>query len=391
MTDSRASNVALDSSPSNNESAALPTKAVRVLHVINGEHYAGAERVQDLLAACLPKHGFDVGFACVKPERFAELRQSQASPLYDTPMHGKFDLRPARAIAKLVRREDYELIHAHTARTAMIGALAARSAGVPFVYHVHSPTSRNSTHRWADWLSTFVERRSLRRASRLIAVSESLAGEMTRQGFSPERIAVVHNGVPSLYEVPFRRTPTGAWMLGTVALFRPRKGLEVLLDALRILRQENYPVRVKAIGAFETSDYERTIREQANRLGLEESIEWTGFTSDVNSELLTLDLFVLPSLFGEGLPMVILEAMAAGVPVIAAAVEGVPEAIRDGKDGLLTIPGDADDLARAIAELIDNRADWQMLRGNAMTRQSELFSDQSMARGVAQVYRRVLE
>jgi glycosyltransferase involved in cell wall biosynthesis len=305
-------------------------------------------------------------------------------------MHSKFDLRPARTIAQVVRREGYELIHAHTARTAMVGALAARMAGVPLVYHVHSPTSRNTMHRWADWLSTIVERHSLRRASRLITVSESLAGEMTRQGFSPDRIAVVHNGVPSLYEVPFRRAPTSTWTLGTVALFRPRKGLELLLEALAILRRKNYAVGLKAVGAFETPDYEHAVHQQAFRLGLRESIEWTGFTSDVTSELLTLDLFVLPSLFGEGLPMVVLEAMAAGVPVVASAVEGVPEAIRDRQDGLLAIPGDADDLAQAITDVIDGRADWRVLRDSAVRRQKELFSDQSMARGVAQVYRSVL-
>jgi glycosyltransferase involved in cell wall biosynthesis len=367
------------------------SKIVGVLHVINGEHYAGAERVQDLLAGCLPKFGFEVGFVCVKLERFANLRQSQEAPLYDIRMRGKFDLWPARKIARIVRREGYQLIHGHTARTAMVGALASRLAGVPFVYHVHSPTSRNSNRRLADRFSALVERLSLRKAARLIAVSESLAEEMIRQGISSKRISVVHNGVPMLYEVPFRTTPRGQWILGTVALFRPRKGLEVLLDALATLRGRGYPIRMKAIGAFETPEYERAIRDQVERLGLQENIEWTGFSSDVTSELLTLDLFVLPSLFGEGLPMVVLEAMATGVPVVASAVEGVPEAIRNEQDGLLTIPGDADDLARKIAAVIDGQEDWQSLRFSALQRQGELFSDESMARGVAEVYRSVLE
>ncbi len=365
-------------------------QTIGVLHVINGEHYAGAERVQDLLAACLPRFGFEAGFACVKLERFADLRQSRAAPLYNTRMRGKFDLRPARRIARIVRSEGYRLIHAHTVRTAMVGALAARLAGVPLVYHVHSPAARNSTRRWADRFSAAVERFSLRSAARLIAVSESLAGEMVRRGIPGERITVVHNGVPALYEVPFRRTPRGQWTLGTVALFRPRKGLEVLLDAFAILRRQKYSLRLKAVGAFETSEYERTIRARVERLGLQETIDWTGFTGDVTSELLTLDLFVLPSLFGEGLPMVVLEAMAAGVPVVAAAVEGVPEAVRNGQDGLLTIPGDAGDLARTVAAVIEGRYDWQLLRANALERQGRFFSEESMARGVAEVYRGVL-
>jgi glycosyltransferase involved in cell wall biosynthesis len=375
--------------PAENHSATAE-KTVSVLHVINGEHYAGAERVQDLLACTLPKFGFEAGFACVKLNQFAEVRQSQETPIYDLRMAGKFDLRPARHIARIVKREGYRLIHGHTARTAMIGSLAARMAGTPFVYHVHSPTLRNTTRRWSDRVNATVERFSLRSAARLIAVSNSLASEMVRQGVSPEKIRVVPNGVPSLYELPFRKTPCGEWTLGTVALFRPRKGLEVLLDALAILRRHGYPVRLKAVGSFESADYERAIREHAERLWLREVIEFTGFTNDVTSELLNLDLFVLPSLFGEGLPMVVLEAMAAGVPVVASAVEGVPEAIRNREDGLLTLPGDPNDLARTIAEVLDGKVDWQLLRQNAIKRQGDQFSDVSMARGVAEVYRSVL-
>jgi glycosyltransferase involved in cell wall biosynthesis len=391
MTEYISENIDSDQLPVKYDCVSPMSKTIGVLHVINGEHYAGAERVQDLLAGSLPRFGFEVGFACVKLERFADLRQSRSVPLYPTRMRGKFDLWPARQIARIVHREGYRLIHGHTPRTAMIGALAARLAGVPFVYHVHSPTSRNSTRQWSDRFSAIIERLSLRRAARLIAVSNSLAEEMICQGIPSERIRIVHNGVPSLYEVPFRQTPRGQWTLGTVALFRPRKGLEVLLDALAILRGRGVPLRLKAVGTFETLEYERTIRAQVERLGLQEMIEWTGFTSDVTSELLSLDLFVLPSLFGEGLPMVVLEAMAAGVPVVASAVEGVPEAIRNGQDGLLTIPGDADDLARTIAKVIDGQADWQSMRFNALKRQGHYFSDESMAHGVAEVYRSVLQ
>jgi glycosyltransferase involved in cell wall biosynthesis len=370
---------------------ATASKTVGVLHVINGEHYAGAERVQDLLAGSLPQFGFEVGFACVKLDRFDKLRHTKDVPLFNTRMRNKIDLRPASTIAKIVRREGYKLIHGHTARTAMVGALAARMAGVPFVYHVHSPTARNSTRRWSDRLSALVERLSLRGAARMIAVSQSLAEEMIRRNIPSSKIRVVHNGVPSLAEMPARPAPCGEWTLGTVALFRPRKGLEILLDALAILRRQNYPVRLKAVGTFESPEYERTILAHAERSGASRCIEWTGFRSDVNAVLRTFDLFALPSLFGEGLPMVVLEAMAAGVPVVASAVEGVPEAIGDGVEGLLTTPGDANDLAGTIAAVIDGRYDWESLRQHAIKRQAEYFSDESMARGVAEVYRSVLK
>jgi glycosyltransferase involved in cell wall biosynthesis len=263
-------------------------------------------------------------------------------------------------------------------------------AGVPAVHHLHSPTTADSTHRMRNWLNAAAERLSLARVSAVIAVSESLGRYARRIGIAPARIFVTPNGVPPRGPLAARPTPAGTWTLGCVALFRPRKGLEVLLEALARLRAAGRQVRLQAVGTFETPDYEIQIRTLADRLGLAGLIDWRGFSSDVNRELEQMDLFVLPSLFGEGLPMVILEAMAAGTPVIGTRVEGVPEAIRDGIDGLIAAPGDADDLARAIGSVLNGEADWQSLRTSAHARQAERFSDRSMAAGVARVYRRVL-
>jgi glycosyltransferase involved in cell wall biosynthesis len=365
-------------------------KTTRVLHVINGEHYAGAERVQDLLAQGLPRCGFEVGFACLKPGEFPTQRRYAAAPLYSTPMRHRADFHAVRRIAEIVRSEDYRLIHAHTVRAGMIARWAAQRAGVPWVYHVHSPAVRNTTRRWLNYANAWMERFSLRSASRLIAVSESLRRQMIRQGFDPERITVVPNGVPPLYEIPSRSKPRGVWTLGTMALFRPRKGIEVLLDALTLLRYRGYALRLRAVGKFESPEYERKIHAQAELRGLADGITWTGFTGDVVSELAQMDLFILPSLCGEGMPMVVLEAMAAGVPLVATAVEGVPEVLRDGQDGLLVPPGNAYALAQSIASVIDGGVDWPQLRANALERQKTNFSDRSMTEAVAAVYRRVL-
>jgi len=224
----------------------------------------------------------------------------------------------------------------------------------------------------------------------VIAVSRSLAGYAAAQGVPRARIHVVPNGVPVIGPLTDRLAPRRPWTLGTVALFRPRKGLEVLLDAMARLRREGVDVRLRAIGEFETEEYQRKISEQVEQLGIGEFITWTGFTKNVSAELERLDLFVLPSLFGEGLPMVVLEAMAAGVPVVGTKVEGVPEAIRDGIDGVLAEPGDSQDLARAIGSFVGGEVVWSSCRQHAHSRQAAMFSDVSMARGVADVYREVL-
>jgi len=305
-------------------------------------------------------------------------------------MRGRFDLRPALRLARIVRREGYRLVHAHTPRALLIAGLASWLTGVPLVYHVHSPASRDSTHRWRNRMNTAVERLFLRLASALITVSHSLREHVVAQGYPPESIAVVANGVPSRNPRPRRHPGQQGWTLGTVALFRPRKGVEVLLEALALLRAQGLNVRLRAVGGFETLRYECEVQHLAERLGLTDAICWTGFTQDVDRELAQMDVLVLPSLFGEGLPMVVLEAMSAGVPVVATRVEGVPEAIDDGRSGLLVAPGDPADLARALAAVIHGDVDWSGLQKSALEAHGRRFSHRSMSEGVARVYRQVL-
>ncbi len=372
------------------ESASAETKSVAILHVINGEHYAGAERVQDLLASRLRDFGYRVGCACLKPGKFAEMRQTQDAPLTDIPMRSRWDVTAVWKLVKLIRRDGYQAVHAHTPRSAFLGRLAAAFTRVPFVYHVHSPTSRDSTRPMQNFINTWIERLSLLGVSQMVTVSQSLQQHMQKQGYSVEKLTVVPNGVPAPQKVIERAVPEGTWTLGTVALMRPRKGTEVLLQAVSILRKQGHDVQVRAVGPFETVEYEQALKSEAEALKITDAIVWTGFTKEVNAELDQMDLFVLPSLFGEGLPMVVLEAMAAGVPVVGTLVEGVPEAIRDGIDGVLAEPGDAEDLACQIARVMTGKLSWCRLRENALERHAERFSARSMAKGVAAVYDWVL-
>ncbi|MEO8493630.1 MAG: glycosyltransferase [Planctomycetota bacterium] len=374
-----------------NVAAAVAKAAVRVMHVINGEHYSGAERVQDLLGQHLPTFGYEAAFACVKPGRFAERRQDQHSPVFEFPMASRFDLSVARKLSRLIRKERYSLVHAHTPRSAFVGRVAAWLANVPMVYHVHSPTSQDTTHGWRNRLNASMERASLYKTAGLITVSHSLGRHMRLQGHLPESIFVVPNGVPSSTRRRGAVRPSGTWHIGSVALFRPRKGLEVLLDAIALMKQRGVSVRLRAVGPFETPGYEADIHRQVERLGLRDDIDWVGFTQDVAHELTQMDLFVLPSLFGEGLPMVVLEAMAAGVPVVGTRVEGVPEAIDDGVNGVIAAPGNAEDLARSMLRIVERKLDWCTLRERAIKTHAENFSAERMAQGVAAVYSRVLK
>jgi len=372
-----------------------PAIDLRVLHLVNGEHFSGAERVQSHLGRCLPKLGVAADFACVKPGKFANVLTEQAGAwgkAYELPMANRFDVRVARRVRDLVRQAGYELLHAHTPRTAMIAALASRLTGLPWVYHVHSPAAYDSTRKWINRINAVIEQQSLRGCSHLITVSESLRCHCVAAGIDDRKITVVHNGVPAICP-PRQSTPTpgGPWTIGMVALIRPRKGIEIVLDALAKLEQLGHDVVLRCIGPFETPEYQTQVQQQIDSLGISPRVQQVGFTNDVPAALAQLDALVLPSLFGEGLPMVVLEAMAAGLPVIATRVEGTPEAITDRVEGLLANPRDAASLAQCIAALVSGQHDWTEMSRAAKHRHAVDFSDEAMARGTADVYRHLLQ
>ena len=366
-------------------------RLVSSLHLINGEHFSGAERVQQLLGKRLPDFGVSAHFACLKPGKFPDLCGLEDDQVHSVGMKSRFDLNIVRRIAELVEETYADVLHAHTPRTAMIASFVAKRCKVPWVYHVHSPTARDSTRAIINRINDWVEAYSLRNSDHIITVSKSLRREMLSRGHSRRKITAVANGVAEQPPIdPTERLSQRHWKLGMVALVRPRKGIEVLLEAIARLQGGPNPITLEVIGGFETTEYEASIHALIHRLQLEGVVNLRGFTKDVPAVMRTLDAMVLPSLFGEGMPMVILEALACGVPVIATRVEGTPEVIRHGQEGLLSRPQDPESLSQAIQVFVSDRIAWCKMSRSAVQRHREGFSDLKMAERTARVYRKLL-
>jgi glycosyltransferase involved in cell wall biosynthesis len=214
---------------------------------------------------------------------------------------------------------------------------------------------------------------------------------MLRLGVPRQRLAAVPNGVPAIEPIDTsKRLHQPHWHIGMIALMRPRKGVEIALQAMKQLKARGAPITLELIGGFETEDYQQQLLKQVEQLDLHDCVSWSGFTSDVPAAIRKLDAMLLPSLFGEGMPMVVLEALAAAVPVIATSVEGTPEVVRDRIEGYLAHPGDATSLAEKIACLVSDRRRWAEMSRQAVTRHRSTFSDQRMAERVAKVYSKLL-
>jgi glycosyltransferase involved in cell wall biosynthesis len=367
------------------------SKNLSVLHLINGEHFSGAERVQQLLGKRLPECGISIDFACLKPGKFLQMSDLPPDSIFSVHMKGRLDRDVANRVGNLVKAGDYDLLHAHTPRSAMIASRVARKLSIPWIYHVHSPTVRDSSRSLLNRVNDLVERWSLRNCSKIITVSRSLRRELLIRGIERTRLACIPNGVPLLPPIDaLARLQQTHWKLGMIALFRPRKGLEVLLEALSKWPSTAPRVELEIIGGFETEAYQREILRLVDLYRLQSMVSFTGFTKDVAGRLSNLDAMVLPSLFGEGMPMVVLEALSAAVPVIATRVEGTPEVVRDGIEGCLAEPRDPVSLCDALRRFTNDRKKWITMSSNALARHRDRYSDLQMATATSAVYRRLL-
>lgn len=287
------------------------------------------------------------------------------------------DVGAFRRMLRFIRENRIDLIHAHLAYTATWAALASRITGVPSVATLHVAPPSQGVGRLRDRLMRFALRRW---SSAVIAVSDAL-----RQQYGDERFVVAHNGIDvdrfagSREESRERIArefgiPRDAKIVTTVSVLREGKGVEVLLRAF----EQVDDAYLLIIG-------DGPKREEWQGLARNDRIRWAGFRRDVDALLPGCDLFVLAS-FEDAFPTVLLEAMAAGLPVVASRVGGIPEIT----DDVLIPPGDAGALANAMHELLADDERRRAMGAAARVRARERFSTAAWIARLEDIYDRVL-
>lgn len=360
--------------------------ARRLLYVDSGRSFGGAERVTLSLASSFASEGSAVGCA-IDPsaEAFAaELRRRgiEAFPLPEADRLGR-----AGALAACVRRFAPDIVHIQRTwpLSDRYASLAARRGGARRVVATEHV-------RWERCgLRDRAAKMALARLDRtIVAVSDAVRESLVRYWrVDSGRVLLIPNGIDTRrFGAPApiaasRSRPAGrGFRIGTIGRLEEQKGIDVLLDAFAdIAREEPGAELVVAGDGSLRTDLER----RASGLGLAGSVRFAGTIDDVAPLLASLDLFVLASRW-EGLPLTLLEAMAAGVPIVATSVDGSAEAVRSGVDGLLVPPDDPGALARAIlASLHDRAAAIERARA-ARGRASSIYSIERMVADYRRVY-----
>ena len=261
------------------------------------------------------------------------------------PLSRSYRLDQAIELGRSLRRGGADLLVTHTLYVGnQLAGAASRLARIPLVAHNHID-ERYHPRRLVSQLQRVAQR--LVEPTVTIAVSNYLADLLVRNGGDPDRIVVVHNGVRLGEDTP--PPDRDGLRLLCIARLAPVKGQEVLLEALRRVPGD---VRVDFAGADLEQDgaYRRRLEALAAELGVQDRVRFLGHRDDLTDLLRGSGGLVLPS-FAEGLPLVVLEAMAQARAVIATTAGGTPEAAVDGETGILVPPGDPELLAAAIERL----------------------------------------
>lgn len=370
------------------------SRPLRILHLIDSGGLYGAEKVLLALASECRNMGHDpiVGTMVAPRDPGDSLgHAARQRGLRHVAFHMSDGIRIGglREILRFARREAVDIVHTHGYRpNIMLAMVPRRFQPCPIITTLHGWTATRKVGKLPIYEA--LERALLPRLDRVVIVSETMRHRL------PRRIrlsaTLIPNGIeiPSDAKVAHHRIQRGAGE--PPACSRPvvlaagrlsfEKGFDVLLDAIAQLRDEGVTVDVLIAG---DGPEDRRLRTQSEALGLQKSVRFLGFVKEMGPLFAMANLLVLPSRT-EGLPLVLLEAMAAEVPVVATNVGQVPEVLVEGRCGLAVPPESAAELSKALRATIEEPGHARRRAELAKTRLLATYSANAMATLYASVY-----
>lgn len=365
---------------------------MRVLQISSARTCGGGEKHLVDLARGLAERGHEV-FAALRRDNEWEDRLVflPGDNIRRLPLRNALDVPSARELARIVRRERIDIVHAHLARDYPVAALAARlapEAELVLTRHVLFPLKR-------------IHRLTLANTARVIAVSGAVAANL-RKVFPEEKIALIPNGIETGRfaadrEGPrrefrfFHNIPFDARLVGTVGELKKLKGQEDFILAAGEIAKRTAETHFLVVGKDNSLDraYRRKLKRLVKVLELEENLTFLDWVEDTGPLLAALDVFVSPS-HSESFGLAILEAMAAGTPVVATATEGARELLTEDVSGRLTPPGEPVALAGAVCELLADPDAASRLAGEARRRARENYGLERMVAETERLYEEIL-
>jgi glycosyltransferase involved in cell wall biosynthesis len=368
----------------------------RVLHLISSSGFLGAESVVLELAKQGSAAGYWVTVGVINNQNRPnlELADAASSNGLDVKVfscNGRFDIGVISEIRNFIRKEKPNLLHSHGYKGNFY-SLAASRRRIPWVVTNHLWKRTSLYLKLYALLDSFL----IRTADRVVAVSDDIAIELLQRGVSRQKIVVIDNGVDLIkFSIdkdngPLKRSlglDENSKVIGTVASLTTEKGHSYLLKAAVSILFSFPNTKFLFVG---DGPERNSLERQATDLGLQRQVRLVGSRKNIPEILSIVDIFVLPSL-KEGLPMALLEAMAARLPVVATAVGAVPKVVIPGRTGLLVKPADPEELRAAIEFLLRDRTLAVGLAEQGQQKVQAEFSSGAMGQKYFTLYCQVLQ
>jgi len=354
-----------------------------LLLITRAELGGGQTHVVDLLRGL--RDEFEVELATGEPGYLTEAAaalgiQAHVIPDLVQPMRPLQDLKALWRCFQLIRKLRPDVVHAHTSKAGVIGRLAARLAGVPSIFTAHTWCFAEGTSWKWKAVGIPVERIAARCAAQIITVSEANRALAVHQRIAaPEKLVTVHNGIA---DSPHRADPgeNALPRIVMVARFSEQKAQGLLIDAVAQIRA---PFRLLLVG---DGPLRPAVEQQVAKLNLGDRVSFLGQRMDIAEILASSHIFALFTRW-EGFPISILEAMRAGLPVVASDVNGVREAVADGTTGFLAPAGDIAMFRERLEQLLEDNSLREKLGIAGRLRFEKEFTVEAMLRSTAGIYR----
>jgi glycosyltransferase involved in cell wall biosynthesis len=369
---------------------------VKILQLINTLAAGGAEL--HLLALCryLRRQGLEVSVACLR-EQVKESRplrpdfEREHIRVIDLQADNRYDWRFLGRLARLLKRERPDILHTHLPRADIAAALIHRLTYSPaFICSVHGIYRQRWFGPWAAPLMRW----AYHEAEGVIAISAAVQHWLGQDlGVVADKVTVIHYGIePEQFACPPMNC-RGMWarqgqvIVGSLGRMEAGKGFDCLIRAISIV-QRHLPDVLLLIAGHDLSGYRPRLQALIAKQGLAEAVRLMGFQSDVPSFLHALDAFAFASR-SEGFGQVVIEAMAAGKPVVASRIPPLTEIVLDKETGLLVEPDDPQAFADAITWLCSHPAEARAMGQRGQERVSQQFSAEVMAVKTLSLYQRI--